>query len=134
MSSEITIRKNMTLTNEKAKNMCRLNYENNDFLFTMKDGRCVIIDKSKGIIHIEGNDDNVQEYQEYLQNILKKRKNKIILTTLSPDTHRTSEENLGLSYLTAVLRKNGYNVEIIDGWLGGLSDEEVLREKDFIKK
>ncbi len=35
----------------------------------------------------------------------KKRKDKIILTTLSPDTHRTSEENLGLSYLTAVLRK-----------------------------
>ena len=56
-----------------------------------------------------------------------KRKNKIILTTLSPDTHRTSEENLGLAYLTAVLRKRGYNVEIIDGWLGGLSDEEVLR-------
>ena len=40
--------------------------------------------------------------------------NSIILTTLSPDTHRTSEENLGLAYLTAVLRKNGYNVEIIE--------------------
>ena len=52
--------------------------------------------------------------------------NSIILTTLSPDTHRTSEENLGLAYLTAVLRKNGYNVEIIDGWLGGLEDKEVL--------
>ena len=47
---------------------------------------------------------------------------------MSPDTHRTSEQNLGLAYLTAVLRKNGYNVEIIDGWLGGLSDEEVLRK------
>ena len=54
--------------------------------------------------------------------------NSIILTTLSPDTHRTSEENLGLAYLTAVLRKNGYNVEIIDGWLGGLEDKEVLRK------
>ena len=54
--------------------------------------------------------------------------NRIILTTLSPDTHRTSEENLGLAYLTAVLRKNGYNVEIIDGWLGGLEDKEVLRK------
>ena len=54
--------------------------------------------------------------------------NRIILTTLSPDTHRTSEENLGLAYLTAVLRKNRYNVEIIDGWLGGLEDKEVLRK------
>ena len=54
--------------------------------------------------------------------------NRIILTTLSPDTHRTSEENLGLAYLTAVLRKNGYSVEIIDGWLGGLEDKEVLRK------
>lgn len=128
MKSEIAVRKNMTLTNEKAKNMCRLNYEDNDFLFTTQNGRCVIIDKSKGMINIEGNDDsNIQEYQEYLQNIMKKRKDKIILTTLSPDTHRTSEENLGLSYLAAVLRKKGYNVEIIDGWLGGLSEEEVLR-------
>lgn len=130
MESEIIVRKNMTLTNEKAKNMCRLNYEDNDFLFTTtQDEKCVIIDKSKQIIHIEGDDNNnIKEYQEYLQNILNKRKNKIILTTLSPDTHRTSEENLGLSYLTAVLRKSGYNVEIIDGWLGSLSDEEVLRK------
>ena len=129
MKSKITVRKNMTLTNEKAKNMCRLNYEDNNFLFTTKDGRCIIIDKSKQIIHIEGNDDNnIQEYYKYLQNVINKRKDKIILTTLSPDTHRTSEENLGLAYLTAVLRKNGYNVEIIDGWLGGLSDEEVLRK------
>ncbi len=130
MESEIIVRKNMTLTNEKAKNMCRLNYEDNDSLFTTtQDGKCVIIDKSKQIIHIEGDDiNNIKEYQEYLQNTLNKRKNKIILTTLSPDTHRTSEENLGLSYLTAVLRKSGYNVKIIDGWLGGLSDEEVLRK------
>lgn len=129
MKSEITVRKNMTLTNEKAKNMCRLNYEDNDFLFTTQNGKYVIIDKSKQIIHIEGDEENnIQEYQEYLQNIIKKRKDKIILTTLSPDTHRTSEENLGLSYLTAVLRKSGYNVEIIDGWLGGLSDEEVMRK------
>ncbi len=129
MKSEIIVRKNMTLTNEKAKNMCRLNYEDNDFIFTTQGERNVIIDKAKGIIHIEGEDDsNIQEYQKYLQNIMKKRTDKIILTTLSPDTHRTSEENLGLSYLTAVLRKNGYNVEIIDGWLGALSDEEVLKK------
>lgn len=129
MKSEIVIRKNMTLTNDKAKNMCRLNYEDNDFLFTTQNGRCIIIDKTKNIIHIEGNDDNgIEQYKEYLQKVIKKRKDKIILTTLSPDTHRTSEENLGLSYLTAVLRENGYNVEIIDGWLGGLKDEEVLRK------
>ena len=30
MESKITVRKNMTLTNEKAKNMCRLNYEDNN--------------------------------------------------------------------------------------------------------
>ena len=47
MESEIVVRKNMTLTNEKVKNMCRLNYEDNDFLFTTHDGKCVIIDKSK---------------------------------------------------------------------------------------
>ena len=45
MESEIIVRKNMTLTNEKVKNMCRLNYEDNDFLFTTHDGKCVIIDK-----------------------------------------------------------------------------------------
>lgn len=129
MKSKIIVKKNMTLTNDKAKSMCRLNYEDNDFLFTTQDGKNVIIDKANGVIHIEGSDDgNIQKYQEYLQDIMKKRTYKIVLTTLSPDTHRTSEENLGLAYLTAVLRKNGYNVEIIDGWLGGLSDEEVLKK------
>ena len=128
MKSEIVVRENITLTNKKARNMCRLNYENNDFWFTMKDGRCVIIDKSKKIIYIEGVGNNIQEYYKYLQSIIEKRRKKIILTTLSPDTHRTSEENLGLSYLASVLRKSGYNVEIIDGWLESLSDEEVLRK------
>ena len=68
----------------------------------------------------------MDKYIEYLKNVQEKRDKRIILTTLSPNTHRTSEENLGLAYLAAVLRKNGYNVEIIDGWLGGLTDEEVL--------
>ena len=54
MKSEIVVRKNMTLTNEKAKNMCRLNYEDNDFIFTTQGEKNVIIDKAKGIIHIEG--------------------------------------------------------------------------------
>ena len=42
---------------------------------------------------------------------------KIILTTLSTKTHRTSEENLGIEYLKSVLVKEGYEVEIIDAWL-----------------
>lgn len=36
MESKITVRKNMTLTNEKAKNMCRLNYEDNNFYLQQK--------------------------------------------------------------------------------------------------
>lgn len=57
-----------------------------------------------------------------------KKRTKIILTTLSPNSHRTAEENLGISYLTSSLRKNGFLVEIIDGWLEGLSDEEVYKK------
>lgn len=50
---------------------------------------------------------------------------KIILTTLSPKTHRTSEENLGIEYLKASLVQKGYDVVIIDGWLNELSVDEV---------
>ena len=32
---------------------------------------------------------------------------------------------MGLGYLAAALRKNGYNVKIIDGWLQGLSPEQL---------
>ena len=129
MKFETIIKENLTLTNEKIKSMCRLNFEDNDFLYTIENGRNIILDKRKNIIYIEGSKDNIDiaKYSRYLQDIQEKRDKKIILTTLSPDTHRTSEENLGLSYLAAILRKNGYNVEIIDGWLAGLEDEEVLR-------
>ncbi len=129
MKIETIIKENLTLTNEKIKSMCRLNFEDNDFLYTIENGRNIILDKRKNIIYIEGSKDNIDiaKYSRYLQDIQEKRDKKIILTTLSPDTHRTSEENLGLSYLAAILRKNGYNVEIIDGWLAGLEDEEVLR-------
>lgn len=51
---------------------------------------------------------------------------KIILTTLSPNSHRTAEENLGIGYLASSLRENGFLVEIIDGWLEGISDDEVF--------
>jgi len=129
MKFETIIKENLTLTNEKIKSMCRLNFEDNDFLYTIENGRNIILDKRKNIIYIEGSKDNIDivKYSRYLQDIQEKRDKKIILTTLSPDTHRTSEENLGLSYLAAILRRNGYNVEIIDGWLAGLEDEEVLR-------
>ncbi len=130
MNLETVIKENLTLTDEKIKSMCRLNFENNDFLFTMENGKAVILDKGKGILYVEGSKNNieVEHYIRYLQDIQKKRDKRIILTTLSPDTHRTSEENLGLSYLAAVLRKNGYNVEIIDAWLAGMKDEEVLKK------
>lgn len=128
MKTKTVIRENLTLTDEKIKSMCRLNFEDNDFLFAVEKGKNIILDKRKNIVYVEGNSSNIEidKYIEYLKNVQEKRDKRIILTTLSPDTHRTSEENLGLAYLAAVLRKNGYNVEIIDGWLGGLTDEEVL--------
>ena len=51
--------------------------------------------------------------------------NFIILATPAPISHRTAEENLGLGYLTATLRENGYEVEIIDGWLTGLPPKQL---------
>lgn len=55
-------------------------------------------------------------------------KNKIFLVTLSPKTHRTSEENLGIEYLKSSLLKDDYDVEIIDGWLCELDVDEVFKK------
>lgn len=123
------VKEGLNLTNEKIKSMCRLNFEDNNFLFTTEQEKNIIVNKQKSIIYIEGNSEDIDlnQYEQYMKKIEKNRKNKIILTTLSPDTHRTSEENLGLSYLTSKLRKHGYHVEIVDGWLEGLSEEEVLK-------
>lgn len=52
---------------------------------------------------------------------------RIVLATPAPVSHRTAEENLGLGYLAAVLRQQGYSVEVIDGWLEGLSPAEIAR-------
>lgn len=52
---------------------------------------------------------------------------KIILTTLSPKSHRTSEENLGIEYLKSSLTKEGYQVEIIDAWLNNLDVDTVYK-------
>ena len=54
------------------------------------------------------------------------KENKIVyLITLSPKSHRKSEENLGIEYLKPALTKNGYCVQIIDAWLNEYSEEEV---------
>ena len=128
MENKIILKENLTLTDEKIISMCRLNFEENDYLFTRENGKNIIINKKDNIIYVEGrNDINLDKYKKYLQDIQEKKNKRIILTTLSPDTHRTSEENLGIAYLAAVLRKNGYNVEIIDGWLAGMNDDDVLR-------
>jgi hypothetical protein len=44
----------------------------------------------------------------------------VYLVTVSPKTHRTSEENLGLGYLKSSLMNEEYDVQIIDGWLNNL--------------
>ena len=56
------------------------------------------------------------------------KNNFIILATPAPISHRTAEENLGLGYLAAVLRSNGYNVEILDAWLNGWSTDELAQK------
>ena len=53
---------------------------------------------------------------------------RIILTTLSPKSHRTAEENLGIEYLKASLEESGYDVLIIDGWLNEFSVDEVYEK------
>lgn len=54
--------------------------------------------------------------------------NFIILVIPAPISHRTPEENLGVGYLTSALRKNGYNVLILDGWLNGWSPDEIAKK------
>lgn len=60
--------------------------------------------------------------------MLERSRPDIILATPPPITQRTAEENLGLGYLASVLRKNGQNVQIMDGWLNGLSSHELASE------
>ena len=56
------------------------------------------------------------------------KNNKIFLVTLSPKTHRTSEENLGIEYLKSSLIKQKYSVEIIDAWLNELDVNTVYNK------
>ncbi|APE38316.1 radical SAM protein [Nocardia mangyaensis] len=61
----------------------------------------------------------------------------MVLVTPAPVTHRTAEENLGLGYLAAVLRRAGYSVVVLDGWLAGspadaLADQIVAADPMMI--
>ena len=53
---------------------------------------------------------------------------KILLVTLKPVSHRTSEENLGILYLASCLRNSGYAVDIIDGWLNELDSDAIFKK------
>lgn len=53
-------------------------------------------------------------------------KNRVILCTVAPNSHRTAEENLGIGYLASALRENGFVVEIIDAWLNPITDNKII--------
>ena len=58
---------------------------------------------------------------------------KVALITPPSHSHRTSEENLGVGYLAAVLRKEGNFVTIIDGWLLDLGIQEIVDQVKSLK-
>ena len=51
----------------------------------------------------------------------------VILVTTATGSNKTAEENLGLTYLSSVCRENDIDVTIIDGWLEGLTSQEITR-------
>lgn len=54
----------------------------------------------------------------------------IIFLTVSPESHRTAEENLGIEYLASNLKKTlKYEIKIINGWIEKLSNEEIVEKK-----
>jgi uncharacterized methyltransferase PH0819 len=61
----------------------------------------------------------------------------IIFITVSPKSHRTAEENLGIEYLAANLNKiKKYKIEVINGWLeeldyGGII-QRVRKHKEIL--
>lgn len=50
----------------------------------------------------------------------------VVLVTTATASNKTAEENLGLGYIAAVCRKENYDVDIIDGWLGNLNSQQVI--------
>lgn len=57
----------------------------------------------------------------------------IVLIIPATISHRTPEENLGVNYIAAVLREKKYQVLLIDSWLTGLGDNEVLGVVSIVK-
>lgn len=55
-------------------------------------------------------------------------KNKVVLCTVAPVSHRTAEENLGIGYLASSLRKANYEVIIIDAWLRAIEDDIIIEK------
>ena len=55
MKNNIIVKKDLIITDEKIKLMCRLNFEENDFLFTSENGTNIIVDKRKSTIYLENN-------------------------------------------------------------------------------
>ncbi len=53
-----------------------------------------------------------------------------LVALITPHTlsHRTAEETLALGYLASVLRAEGNDVTVIDGWLRGIGPEEIAKE------
>jgi radical SAM superfamily enzyme YgiQ (UPF0313 family) len=51
---------------------------------------------------------------------------KIILVNPPSNSYRSAEEHLGLAYIKSFLKSKGLEVEIIDGYLLGLSCEEII--------
>lgn len=62
------------------------------------------------------------------ENLTDRPRHDVVLATPPPISHRTAEENLGLGYLAAVLRKEGHGVKVIDGWLQGLTPHQMAEE------
>ena len=53
----------------------------------------------------------------------------IIFLTVSPESHRIAEENLGIEYLASNLKKTlKYEIKIINGWIEKLSNEEIVEK------
>ncbi len=51
-----------------------------------------------------------------------------LVVFFTPDciSHRTPEESLSIGYLASVLKAAGYRVRIVDGWLQGLTQSQII--------
>lgn len=52
----------------------------------------------------------------------------IALVTPHTYSHRTAEETIALGYLTSILRRSGYKVALVDGWLRGIGPIEIIKK------